>query len=179
MSSERIDRFITYLLSLEASQDRAALAWLRRGLGRTMADAPEAARFVYPFFSGAETELRFLEDAFFRVATLFALHPENTETGNLGHHLRAAHRQGETEDPGKERRLLQLLAADRNDLDDLLRQAITLLQAEQVAVNWRQLLTDFIYWGDGVKRAWARSYWRTQATPANEPVAETVRTDID
>ena len=165
MSSERIDRFVAYLLAFKASQDRGALAWLRRGLGRTLAETPEAARFVYPFFSDTESEQRYLEDAYFRVATLFALHPENAATGNMGSHLRAAHR--DTDDPGKERRMLQLLAAERGDLDDILRQAVTLLQAEQVAINWRQLLTDLIYWGDGVKRAWARGYWRTVESSAD------------
>jgi CRISPR type I-E-associated protein CasB/Cse2 len=159
MSDPRIAAFVERLQKLHSQQDRGALAALRRAVDGDPAQALQAARYVYPYFPEGAPRERWMEKAFLIAGGLFALHPVSGTNGNLGRHLREAHRQGDDDDPGKERRLLQLLAIeDREDLAHPLRQAVAVLP-EDAPVNWEQLLEDLIYWGDAVKRRWARGYW--------------------
>ncbi|MGH8629685.1 MAG: type I-E CRISPR-associated protein Cse2/CasB [Burkholderiales bacterium] len=161
--SDKRDNFIRFLYSLK--DDRAALAALRRGLGEEPGAVAEMGKYIYRFFPASGTDNPREERAYFLVASLFALHPEATERGNMGAHMRAIRR--DEEDTAVERRFSQLLSAHTNDLPDLLRQAVSLLKAKEQPVNWRELLSDVVYWGDKVQQRWARSYWGA-AAPQNE-----------
>ncbi len=151
-------RFISYLESLR--EDRAALACLRRGLGRppgTVADMfPYVARWVPPDASRAFEEVHYL------LAALFAAHPSAGGTGNMGDHFRRVVREDEAGATAVERRFTALLAAHPDDLDFYLRQAVSFLRSKEVPVNWHQLYADVRRWGDPerrVQRQWARSFW--------------------
>ncbi len=176
MSDPRIAAFVERLKKFHIQQDRGALAALRRAVDGDPAQALQAARYVYPYFPEGAPRERWKERTFLIVGGLFALHPASGTNGNLGRHLREAHRQGDDDDPGKERRLLQLLAVeDREDLPHPLRQAVAVLP-EDAPVNWEQLLIDLNQWGDSVKRSWARGYWgyrqdATVVTPTTEELA--------
>jgi CRISPR system Cascade subunit CasB len=55
-----------------------------------------------------------------------------------------------------------LLDADEGQLAYRLRQAVHLLQANRIRVNWLQLLEDLLYWTHPnrfVQRRWAQSYF--------------------
>ena len=75
--------FIARLESLAKREDRAALAALRRGLGKPPGTVAEMAPYVEPAFDGAPDEA-------YIVASLFGLHP---------HHYRAE-RQARRADHG-------------------------------------------------------------------------------
>lgn len=158
--------FVTYLESLR--EDRAALAHLRRGLGRplgTVVDMfPYVARWVPP------DAPRALEDSYYLIAALFALHPDAGGTGNVGDHFRRVVREDEQSATAVERRFTALLAAHPNDLDFYLRQAVSYLRSKEVPVNWHQLCADVRWWAHPehrVQRRWARSFWGY--SPDSEP----------
>lgn len=160
--------FTTYLSRLVERDDRAALAALRRGLGKAPGEAAEMFPYVMPFISDAMTLRR--QDDYFLVASLFAAHqlswlsvPGEAGASNFGasfRRLRAA-----VDSKSIEQRFAALLAADRSDLPHHLRHAVSLLKAHDVRVNWSQLLHDLGGWewtSRSVQRTWAQAYWRLE-----------------
>lgn len=61
--------------------------------------------------------------------------------------------------PSTEKRFLALLDADRGGLPHHLRQAVTLLATEHLTPDWTGLVGDLLYWGDRVRRKWARDFY--------------------
>lgn len=151
--------FITYLELLR--QDRGALAALRRGLGQppgTVADMyPYVVRYLNEQASASE------EAAYYLIAALFAYHPQEGGTGNLGRSFaQALDRSPNADNTAIERRFTALLAAHPDDLDLYLRQAVGFLRSKEIPINWHQLLHDVLAWGHPdriVQRNWARSFW--------------------
>lgn len=151
------DRLIVYLKGLVKRQDRAALANLRRGLGRP----PMSAMEMYPYlgqFLSHETKPRY-ENAVFIIAALFAYyHDAPGVNGNLGASLRQLKDQSDS----IEKRFVALLNGDEEDLPYYLRQTIGLLKSKDVGVNWERLLSDVQNWSSDkrfVQKNWARSFW--------------------
>jgi CRISPR system Cascade subunit CasB len=66
----REERFVTYLEQLEHAEDRAALAALRRSLGKSPGEASEAHRYVLRFNPPVREE-----ETYYLIGALFALHP--------------------------------------------------------------------------------------------------------
>lgn len=159
---------VRHLESLHECKDRADLAILRRSLGKPPGASPDVFRIIGQFLPES---VRAEEDCFL-VAALFAKHPviwkpaddEARHARNFGasmHKLKLK-RQGGSE--GVERRFSALLAAAREELGDHLRHAISLLAADEVAVDWLQLLDDLGWWhleDRPVQRRWARAFWRS------------------
>lgn len=161
MTERDLHPFVSYLISLTEGEKRGALAALRRGLGRPPGNTPEMYPYVVPFLPDEPPPWQ--ERAYYLVASLFALHPMSTSSGNMGDHMTAARTQGGEE--ALERRFTALLAAHPEDLPDYLRQAITYLKSKDIAVNWDQLLKDVQAWGhptrgDQVRKRWAMAFWR-------------------
>ncbi|NLX42971.1 MAG: type I-E CRISPR-associated protein Cse2/CasB [Chloroflexi bacterium] len=155
--------FVTYLESLR--ENRAALAALRRGLGQP----PGAVREMYPYVAPwvPEGTPRYLEEAYYLLACLFAYHPTSGGSGNLGEAFRRSPQRGE-DTAATERRFAALLAAHPEDLPFYLRQAVSFLKSREVPVDWGQLLSDLLAWGapDGfVQKRWARSFWSRPVQP--------------
>lgn len=153
--------FVTHLEAL--AEDRPALAALRRGLGQPPATTPEMHRYVLPWLPRGLYPRQ--EEAYYLVAALFGAHPQGTRTGNMGDHFARASRQSGNE-TAVERRFTNLLAAHPDDLPFHLRQAITFLRAQEVAVNWHQLLPDVQAWSHPagyVQRNWAHGFWGRRA----------------
>ena len=151
--------FITYLESKR--DDRGALAALRRGLGHPPGTVADMYRYVVPWLS--DDAPRWREDAYYLVAALFAYHPAEGGTGNMGRHF-ARTRDPKGDNTAIEHRFTALLAAHLDDLDFHLRQAISFLKSKDVPINWHQLLFDVMAWGhpdyhEDVQRNWARSFW--------------------
>lgn len=159
MSSTReLHPFVKYLLEL--AEDRAALAALRRGLGRPPGTVPEMFPYVIPLLP---RKLRPEEEAaYYTLAALYALHPSHTDQGNMGDHMAQAARKGNRE--AVERRFVALLAARSEDLSERLRQTIGFLKAQEVRVNWDALFSALRYWnhpdhGNRIRRDWSRAFW--------------------
>ena len=149
--------FITYLEGLR--DDRAALAALRRGLGQPPCTVADMYRYVVPWV-GTDAA-RWMEEAYYLVAALFAYHPLPGGIGNMGRHF-ARTRDPESSNTAIERRFTALLAAHPDDLDYYLRQAVSFLKSKEVPVHWHQLLSDLLAWGYPdryVQQQWARAFW--------------------
>lgn len=174
--------FIAHLLDLSgqspgAKSNRAALAALRRGLGKPPGTEPEMHRYVlHPRVSLASNDNE--EDVRYLVAALFALHTENTtEPGNLGQHV-ARLSAGEAEPaPAVERRFNALLDSRFENLYRTLPPLIRLLKSKNVKVNWARLLNDLKQWQypdsrHEVQRRWAQDFWSEfhQAQPEDDSI---------
>lgn len=187
----REDRFAAYLQELANRDDRAALAALRRGLGRPPGEATEMYPYVVPWApDGAGAWLSREETAYYLVAALFGFHPlhrpappdTRPERDNLGAALLALARddQGHIDmDRLKsiERRFVALLNSHPDDLPTHLRGVIGLLRGKEIPVNYAQLLRDIIAWDRDdrrVQRTWARAFW--SRTAGEQPADETTRT---
>lgn len=145
---------------------RAALAALRRGLGKRPGEAPQVFPYVVPWLPPNAPPLR--EDTFYLVASLFASHPIDWPGGdgdrsarNFGASLARLAR--ERSSASIERRFVALLSAAYADLPEHLRHAIALLKSDDVPVDWAQLLHHLQQWNHPdrwVQRAWARAFWQ-------------------
>lgn len=184
-------RFIAYLAGLAGTsppgdertvtgkeKNLAALAALRRGLGKRPGEAAEMFPYVMPFIGDRLPQSR--QNDYFLVAALFAAHQliwhhpagpdDRREPTNLGASFRRLHAAFES--GSIEKRLVAVLNASRDDLPEHLRHAISLLHAHDIPVDWLQLLRDLAGWDSdlrGVQRAWARAYWRVAPTPSPSP----------
>lgn len=161
--SQPAQPFIDYLKSLAESQNRGALAALRRGLGQPPGTAAETFRYVEPWLGERRSAAR--EGAYYLVASLFAYHPMFTDQGNMGTHMDQARTEGNA--GALERRFTILLAAHADDLPNYLRQAISFLKSKDVPVNWNELLWDLQNWDEkrddsrqSVQKKWAGAFWR-------------------
>lgn len=162
MSQEQY--FITYLESL--AEDRAALAALRRGLGQPPGTAPEMHRYVVRFLPREAQPNSWVEQSYYLIAALYGLHPEQGTGVNLGHHFAQTLDPDPEKNTAIERRFTALLTAHPDDLAFYLRQAISFLKSrpEPIAVNWLQLLSDVLAWGNPYKQSqvqkqWAARFW--------------------
>lgn len=153
-------RFVESLESLRDSGDRAALAHLRRGLGRRRGLVAEMCPYVVPWLGARANRRR--EDSYFTVASLFASHPKPGGRGSLGSAFAVLRGIDAARGESVERRLVALLNCHEEELPGHLRHAVSLLKARDVPVDWAQLLADVQMWGHEdrfVQKWWARDYW--------------------
>jgi len=157
---------IGYLKDLVKRQDRAALAHLRRGLGKRPGESMEMYPYVGRFISEKTNESH--DRAVFLTAALFADYSDASQgIGDLG---RSVRQMADTSD-SIERRFVALLDAETDELHYYLRQMVGLLKANGIAVNWNTLFEDIRYWGSpnrNVQRRWARSFWGSAETNKQE-----------
>ncbi len=158
MSKELSQKFIKYLISLKESENRAALAQLRRGLGKPPGSVPQTYPYVVPWIQGiSETESK----AFFLVSSLFAMHPETANDGTLGITFFSIWKDA-GQSPSIEKRFVQLLNSNVDELPGRLRHAVSLAASKKVPVNYAQLLSDLRYWNNEnrwVQQKWAKQFW--------------------
>ncbi len=151
--------------------NRAAMAHLRRGLDGSLDHALARVGWLFrrvPDFA--------LEDAVL-AAALFAW-----IRGSCPHQHRinfgAAFGAGLTleEKQRREKRFIDLLDTDKQDLPYKLRQAITLIGGDgsKVALDWVLLIKHLGHWNHQdrwVQKEWARGFWTTTAEDETLPVA--------
>ena len=89
------------------------------------------------------------------VAGLFAYHPDETHSGNIGTTCRRLAGENSSFD-GRFRRLL---SCERDEVGERLRPVVLAAKAKGILVNYEELFADLFYWGDKVKARWAREYW--------------------
>jgi CRISPR system Cascade subunit CasB len=192
-SAETLDigRFIGHLERLvpretatgEQGGDRAALAALRRGLGKEPGEAPEVFPVLLPLLPEEPLPHR-QQQVVFLVASLFALHPlswpgpaNERWRRNLGASLR---RLDEGSDSGgPQRRFVALLNCETGDLPHHLRGIIGLLKSADppIPIEWGQLTRDLLRWDSPdrlTQQRWATAFWggRQARAEANAEVTE-------
>lgn len=150
-------RLVTHLFELVEQDDRAALARLRRGLGKPpgsdIASFPDVVPFIPEVDAGAGRSW-----PYFVVAALFASHPlQGGEGVTVGGAMRRV-----ADNPSRNGRFRALLNAHVDDLPSHLRQVVSLLEAKGIGLDWAQLLVDLRGWTHPehyVQRRWARDFW--------------------
>lgn len=156
--------------------DRAALAALRRGLGKEPGEAPDVFPVLLPILPDGELS-RWDERVAYLVASLFALYPDAPPwpeaarerwQRNLGASLRRLAEQTDSEGP--ERRFVALLNSDVADLSHHLRGVVSLLKSakQPIPVDWVQLTWDLQRWNDAerrVQKRWAGAFWGGRRLP--------------
>lgn len=176
-SQPQKNAFLEHLLSLSSEKDRQELAILRRGLG--MPPGQDVRMYPYVVRYLPENERgKYAELVYYLVASLYAFHPSHQEAQtNFGSHMAEALRHASDTAAG-ERRFTILLNAHIEDLPDYLRQAISLLKAKDVPINWIRLFNDLRSWNHPeryVQRNWANSFWGdlNKAPVESKPTSET------
>ena len=98
------------------------------------------------------------------IAGLFAHHPDETTSGNLGRTCLRLKEQNESFDS----RFRRLLGCDREEICTMVRPVVIAASSKGIPVNYETLFADLCYWGDNVKARWAKEYW---GTPESEEQA--------
>lgn len=139
-------RLLVYLRRLKS--DRGAMADLRCGLSPSSAKRARA----WPLLArvGGIDNAR-IET----VAGLFAYHPKETSTGNLGTTCKWLAAENNSFDA----RFQRLLACDWDEIWERVRPVVLAAKPKGIPVNYEGLYVDLYYWGDKVKARWAREYW--------------------
>ncbi|MHB1007514.1 MAG: type I-E CRISPR-associated protein Cse2/CasB [Chloroflexota bacterium] len=162
--SEREAAFAAYMDQMSSKRKLAALAALRRGLGKRPGEAPEMFPYVVPWLPAKCGWWE--ERCFYAAASAFAVHQvswspaETSERTNFGASL--ARLAAKMETGGVERRFQAMLNCHRDDLPAHLAHLVTLLKSKEVPVDWAQLLHDIRQWGRedrAVQRDWAGAFW--------------------
>jgi CRISPR system Cascade subunit CasB len=166
LSVPRLIRGLRALAEPEERADRAALAALRRGLGKRPGEAPEMFPVLIPLLPQGRLR-QWDEHCAYTVAALFAMHPaswdgaeEARRRRNLGASLRRLREA--TDSDGPERRMVALLNSNGDDLPEHLRAIVALLRGADVPIDWNQLAYDLLAWNFAsrdVQRRWASAFW--------------------
>jgi CRISPR system Cascade subunit CasB len=158
MTNPHINRFIGRLEDLREEENRAALATLRRALSGSAEHSLGTFRYIGHWLPQYAAD----QDNYILIAALFASHPKPGGTGNMGDHMARLSLVDENKAKSAERRFMTLLTAHPEDLAYHLRQAVSLLNSQEVPINWTQLLHDVQNWDDEdrfVQRKWATAFW--------------------
>lgn len=138
--------------------DRGLMADLRCYLvpGKRHRAWPALSRLNLPIENGPKA----------MVAALFAVHPENTEEGNMGATCRLIQkrRDGGTSADDKlsptERRFQHLLAAEPGqEVFERVTRMVLLAKSKGIPVNYGQLERDLQFWNERTRREWASAFW--------------------
>jgi CRISPR system Cascade subunit CasB len=156
-----LDRFVRQLHRLREADDRAALAHLRRGLGKPLGASAQRDAILFRCLGPETTKV---ERAASLIASLFGSHSAGGGRGGMGTAFARLKFAGNSEGVGK--RLMALLNADREDLDNHLRHAVSLLKSHDIPIDWRRLLNDILRWDKDerpVQREWSRQFWTAES----------------
>ena len=159
--SEHAERFIKHLSALR-ERDTGAMAALRHSLAFEPGTYPRAFPYVERFVGADRSANDARRLALYAVAGLFARHPEQQNrsfAAAFGELLR------KRESQSIEQRFIALLEADADNILDYLRQAISLLAAEDIGLDYARLLDDLVFWmnpnadRDRLRQRWAREFY--------------------
>ncbi len=171
------ETFVNHLLEL-AGSNRGAMAELRRSLSHQ----PGAYVGAFPYverFAGARHAHDAYRRALYLIAGLFALHPPLHPSQRKGSSFAAVYgrlseqRKSSQKSDGIERRFIALLSADAQSLPAHLRQAVSLLAADDLSFDYVRLLNDLAVWLDPrqperldeLRQRWAQDFYRATALP--------------
>lgn len=164
-SPDPVYRFISRLERL----DTAGRARLKRNAGRTINESRNVFDVFFAIMPQTITRDQEKAETYFLVATLYAFgtRRDSLRPGNPPRSLGASLRRirgdgGDERRSSLDKRVEALLEADREQLPFRLRQIVSLLKANEVAVNWPQLLRDILWWESplrSVQRRWAEDFY--------------------
>jgi CRISPR system Cascade subunit CasB len=152
-----INRFLARLREL----DPGSLARLRRNAGNEIADSRGVLPLFYRLLPRSVIYPRQAE-AYFFVATLYALCPRPGGHASLAATLAGISRLPGVNREGVDRRMAILIDANRGELPFRLRQAVRFVASHDRPIPWESLLADVLRWEHPdrlVQRAWARAYF--------------------
>ncbi len=158
--------FIGYLLNLakEGKEDRGALADLRSGLGKEPGEMARVHKHVAPHLPERDYDDRW----YYLAATLFGAFPQHRKGWSLG----AAFGPLRQKSDSMEARFVALVNAHPDDLDDHLRHVVSLLKANERALDWFRLFEDLLQWnhpGGHVQLRWARDFYKSNLGETGSP----------
>lgn len=176
--SEHALSFIAHLSDL-AERDRGALAHLRRSLAFAPGSFPRAYPYVERFVPRESHAGDPWRKALYLTAALFALHPEHRGDISLASALGSIARTRES--TSVEQRFIALLGAEPESLPNLLRQAVSLLAADDHPCDYVRLLDDLGVWlrhfdvdrRDSIRQRWARDFYRAYEPSSTDGERET------
>ena len=163
--SEHAQKFIAYLQDLK-EKSPGALAHLRRSLGFEPGCYTLAFPYVERFVAADKHPQDASRRALYLAAGLFALHPKQGDK-SLAAAFGALMR--ERESASIEQRFIALLGADAHSLPNYLRQTVSLLRADERALDYAALIGDLNYWlnphanSHWICQRWARDFYRAVA----------------
>jgi CRISPR system Cascade subunit CasB len=161
-----------FIAWLEEINDGKVRAVLRRSLSFDPGTHVLAYPYVEPFLKGDAEEWR--RQVHYLVAGLWAAHWREGRAGATTTLAKAcAVHQIKSGSASTERRFINLLDADRDQLPHRLRQMIALLNEQPL--DFQALLNDLLFWSRDDKRVqnnWARDFYRT-LTPSETSETET------
>lgn len=172
--SEHAERFIDHLQALRA-RDHGALATLRHSLAFVPGAYPKAYPYVERFVGAERPAGDARRLALYAVAGLFARHPRVQAQSFAAAFGALLRKRGS---PSIEQRFVALLGADPDNIADYLRQAFSLLAAEDIGLDHARLLDDLSVWmnpradRDRLLQQWARDFYRA-AEEQTEPDSTT------
>jgi len=155
--------FIEWLEDLNA-KDTKVRAVLRRSLAFDPGTFAPAYPYVEPFVKEEDSSWR--RKMLYLVASLWAAHWREGQSGqpmSLGRACAAY--QAASGSTSTERRFINLLDSDSDQLPHRLRQMIALLKEQPI--DFDDLLKRLLYWNDDQKRTqntWARDFYRNMNT---------------
>lgn len=151
--------FIEWLESLD-EKDTKIRAVLRRSLAFDPGGFPSAYPYVEPFVRDGDSAWR--REMLYLAAGLWASHWREGRGGEpISIGKACAAYQLASGSTSTERRFINLLDADPDQLPHRLRQVVALLKDQ--AIDFEALLKGLLYWKDDQKRtqnAWARDFYR-------------------
>lgn len=156
--------FVGHLRQLH-EHDKGAMAILRRSLSFDPGAYPSAYPFVERFVGADRHATDPMRRALYGVAGLFAQQPHHVEGRSLAFAFGVLMRHRDS--ASIEQRFVALLSADAENLHQYLRQAVSLLAADDQGFDFAQLLRDLTRWlhphaqeaRDQLRQRWARDFY--------------------
>lgn len=173
-------------LSQLRNQKGGGMAILRRNAGNSLAEARGALTIFYRLLPPG---VRWHEEIYFLVATLFAVNDGQSGTGDFGQTMRLLRVAAPSAD-ALDRRMSVLLDSrfegrdgrpGGGELAYRLRQLMRLIRSKRLGVNWGLLLLDLMHWSDSsrwVQKKWASAYFQGANEPAAPAPQEEVGSDV-
>jgi CRISPR system Cascade subunit CasB len=145
--------FVSFILSRK--EDRGFLARLRKAQSKTTEH--EAYEILAPWI---DLESRKMREIYGTVGSLLSMHKKSSSNGKgVGFSLLAA--SGfDRESPAPRARLRRLLACD--DVIEVLphvKASLKLAASKDASIDYSQVLSDLVWFGDRVKARWAKEYY--------------------
>lgn len=142
-----------------AERDSSVVATLRRSVAFDPGMFAPAFPIIEPVVSGQPEWRR--RNAYL-VAGLWALGQRRASGAALQMAVALRRVGSGTSSSGIALRFTALLDSDADELPHRLRQAVSLVNSQQIAIDWPRLLEDVNAWGADsrfVQRRWARDFW--------------------
>lgn len=167
MASDDATRFVAYVT--ERSEETAARAALRSGLGRTVDQATRLHAYIAPWTKSRQPHK---EAVYYTIAALVAHTPEGAipseSPGNIGASLA---RCSKLVIATREASMHLLARQPQAQLCRVLTRVVIQIRTADVAVDFAQLLDDASTWPwrqRQIARAWLQSFYRTLTPLDNE-----------